>query len=162
MTERVSYSGFTPVLQTGDTSSILVARSKICTICKQPLPLVRFARKKGGRSGRTSECKSCHKVYRDAHYAANKQAYIDRALAVKRSNLAWLDQYKSERGCARCPERHPGCLDFHHEGDKEIGIAQAALLGWSVERILKEIAKCIILCANCHRKQHFRRSAGFV
>jgi hypothetical protein len=52
------------------------------------------------------------------------------------------------------------CLDFHHAdpAEKDIDPAQAvSLKGWSIDRIRAEIAKCAVLCANCHRKAHAGR-----
>lgn len=62
--------------------------------------------------------------------------------------------YKDNLKCARCPEDHWACLEFHHEKDKEITLAKAVNACWSIDRILKEMEKCIVLCANCHRKLH--------
>jgi hypothetical protein len=58
--------------------------------------------------------------------------------------------------CARCGEDHPACIVFHHRdpSEKEISIADAMRLGYGRTRILAEIAKCEVLCANCHTKHH--------
>lgn len=66
-----------------------------------------------------------------------------------------IDEAKEGKSCA-CGENHPACLDFHHrENDKILGIAAIPKQGWSKERLLAEIAKCDLICANCHRKHHF-------
>jgi hypothetical protein len=62
-------------------------------------------------------------------------------------------------GCIRCGEADPPCLDFHHLRDKDSVVAGLACAGWSVERVRREIAKCVVLCANCHRKFHAGRFA---
>lgn len=65
-----------------------------------------------------------------------------------------VSEYKHGKSCA-CGEAHPACLDFHHEGDdKEINVSDAVRYGWSVKRLMAEIAKCILICSNCHRKLH--------
>lgn len=68
----------------------------------------------------------------------------------------WFDGFKAILKCYLCNENHIACLDFHHinPADKEISIADAVRKGWGKTRILKEIAKCKVLCANCHRKFH--------
>ena len=68
----------------------------------------------------------------------------------------WFVEYKSHLKCERCPESHHSCLDFHHEdpNEKEITISRAIASRWSKDRIIKEIEKCSVLCANCHRKLH--------
>ena len=62
--------------------------------------------------------------------------------------------YKREHPCVMCGEPDPACLDFHHVDNKVESIGNAVSRGWSVKRLTKEIDKCEVLCANCHRKLH--------
>lgn len=55
-------------------------------------------------------------------------------------------------GCIVCGEKESCCLDFHHIHDKEFVIAAGPEV--SIKRLLTELEKCIVLCANCHRKLH--------
>ncbi len=75
----------------------------------------------------------------------------------RRALYKWFREYKSGLACQLCEENHPACLVFHHRdpSEKEITINAALRNGWGKERILKEIAKCDVLCANCHRKLHW-------
>lgn len=58
-------------------------------------------------------------------------------------------------GCALCPEAEPCCLDFHHVyGDKEFDIGNAQRGGYALERVRRELEKCVVICGNCHRKLH--------
>lgn len=65
-----------------------------------------------------------------------------------------LSRIKSDLGCSRCGETDFKVLDFHHlsEHDKHfnIGRTKGKSKRWQV--ILREIEKCEILCANCHRR----------
>lgn len=73
----------------------------------------------------------------------------------------FIEEIKASSGCVFCGENFPAALDFHHtggNGDKEINISQIAIRSWGLERVRKEMAKCVLLCANCHRKLH----AGFL
>ncbi len=76
--------------------------------------------------------------------------------------IEWYGELKSTLVCARCPEAHPACLQFHHAdpSKKELSVAEAVRRGWSRERILAELAKCEVLCANCHAKHHAKESAA--
>lgn len=46
-------------------------------------------------------------------------------------------------------------MDFDHQRDKLKAVSQMAQNGYGEERILKEIAKCEIVCAVCHRIRTF-------
>ena len=48
---------------------------------------------------------------------------------------------------------HHAAFDFHHTRDKIEGIS-SMLLNRSEKEIFKEVEKCILLCANCHRIHH--------
>lgn len=64
---------------------------------------------------------------------------------------------KSILKCNNCIENDPVCLEFHHLNpiEKEGNISILARK-YSFKRLQKEIDKCIVLCANCHRKEHSR------
>jgi hypothetical protein len=70
---------------------------------------------------------------------------------------AYLSDMKVKRGCEDCGENHPAVLDFHHrdEDTKFKGISKMVAQGYPLERILEEVAKCTVLCANCHRRFHW-------
>ena len=74
----------------------------------------------------------------------------------EKTRIAFKD-FKSTLKCARCPETHITCLEFHHLDPslKEVAIGSVAST-WSLTRIKKELEKCIVLCANCHRKEHYK------
>lgn len=68
----------------------------------------------------------------------------------------WLHEYKHDHcSCRECGESDPACLDFHHVGDKDLGVSKMVTDGYSAERIREEIERCVVLCANCHRKEHY-------
>jgi heterodisulfide reductase subunit B len=62
------------------------------------------------------------------------------------------DEYKRTRGCAFCKENEPACLDFHHVSGKKENLVSKLVN--SRNKFLKEAAKCIVVCSNCHRKIH--------
>lgn len=71
------------------------------------------------------------------------------------SQIEWFQEFKKTLKCTRCPETHPACLHFHHldPSQKDMAIANA-VRSWSRKRLMAEIDKCEILCANCHAKEH--------
>lgn len=89
-------------------------------------------------------------------YQRNKRRLIE-AQAKRRAEFRRrVYDYKKTQKCELCPESDPICLDFHHRdpATKEYEISEAAQKNISFERVLVEIQKCAVLCANCHRKQH--------
>lgn len=81
----------------------------------------------------------------------------------QRQSRAWISQYlineKAARGCSRCGESHPATLDFHHidPSKKSFGLSVARCYTSSLDKIKVEIAKCEVLCSNCHRKEHWAK-----
>ena len=99
------------------------------------------------------------RAYQRKFYATKPEQYrqsIRSKIRARKAVIARLiADYKSGRNCS-CGESHPACLDFHHIGnDKEYSISQLASRGWSKDRVLSEIKKCVLICANCHRKLHY-------
>lgn len=89
-----------------------------------------------------------------AHATPAQRAHARaRRLANIRILQAWLLREKIRRGCRDCHEHDPVVLDWHHLAEKEMDISQA-VHRWGQARMAREIAKCIVLCANCHRRQH--------
>lgn len=116
--------------------------TKICTKCGQELPISDFywRDKKAGK--RRSEYKYCHNGY-------VKQKYKERHEEISK--------IKSGLKCAKCGDSRFYVLDFHHidPAEKDNGIAEMLRNNTSWDKIQEEIAKCIPLCANCHREFHY-------
>ena len=72
---------------------------------------------------------------------------------AKAEFMAW----KATLFCTQCGENHPATLDFHHHTPHPDNKKINALMKASRFKFAKqEIAeKCIVLCANCHRKHHW-------
>jgi hypothetical protein len=127
---------------------------RICSFCKNELPLnlENFAKKNNGFQW---HCRKCQKEYRKKHYEENKQKYIDKAKRITHKNKEWFAELKSNKKCLVCSESHPSCLEFHHKNPLEKEGNLAEMIGHSSRnKVLEEIEKCILVCANCHRKIH--------
>lgn len=71
----------------------------------------------------------------------------------QRRIVRWLQAVKIRRGCCICGYRtYTGALEFHHidPDTKERELTQAKTL----RTALREVVKCAVLCANCHREVH--------
>lgn len=128
--------------------------TKKCCMCQNDLTLDKFKKNKRHTDGLQSHCADCHKTYRRQHYEKNRQKYIDKAVKSKQRFFVWWKEYKSQFSCV-CGENHPACIDFHHtHKNKEAEVSALVSLGCK-QKVLKEIAKCVPMCSNCHRKLHW-------
>lgn len=136
---------------------------KKCATCKIEKRESEFHPNKTKVDGLQVSCKPCKAEYNKAHYIKNKKSYVERALRQKKEiaeeNLKLYREIKS-RPCKDCGNvYHPWCMEFDHRGEKSFGIAQVARWKkWS--KVLKEIEKCDLVCANCHRLRTFSRRYG--
>jgi hypothetical protein len=66
-----------------------------------------------------------------------------------------LDAIKAARGCVDCGINDPIVLEFDHITGKQSGIAELKSIAANLDRIKTEIDKCVVRCANCHRRRHY-------
>lgn len=87
--------------------------------------------------------------------ARNREKYHynrDRRIRLRRLT----DQVKIDRGCEDCGfNSHPAALEFHHINGKKHEIVSRLVSYGSRAGILREMLKCTVLCANCHRIRTF-------
>lgn len=96
-------------------------------------------------------------AYQRWYYRNREQAIASRERR-RQQRKRWFYEYKrDECGCAECGETHPAALDFHHTARerKDGNISQLVARGRPKEQIKSEMDKCVVLCANCHRKEHY-------
>lgn len=111
--------------------------TKICSRCKVEKDVGLFRIDVARSDGYSCVCILCNSEYSSVR-SRKKREYIN---TFKR------------KGCKICGYRRCySALEFHHiNGDKEFGLSTATC---SEQRIKKEISKCIVVCANCHREIH--------
>lgn len=125
--------------------------------------------KQGNRCGRVLGHESRHVSYETLEWKKNWRrekrrnnlAYNQMPAETYADRVLFIEKIKLESGCMDCGyNRYPEALDFDHlPGEiKEGNIAQ--MVNYSMERLLREIAKCEVVCSNCHR--HRTRVRGYV
>lgn len=104
--------------------------------------------------------KSYQKKYHNGWYAQNganrKKQVAERRRKLKQRYSA----YKATLKCGQCGlsgEENAWALEFHHRErqEKTCTVSHLVTSGYGWERIQEEIDKCIVSCANCHRKEHY-------
>lgn len=100
-------------------------------------------------------CVNCHRKLHWKDVKTRKEGQIAECTRRRRKRSDWFEDYKSNLSCS-CGENHPSCIDFHHRdsSDKFMKVSDMVCFAYKVERILEEIEKCDVMCANCHRKYH--------
>lgn len=89
----------------------------------------------------------------------NKKEKPERRSAKSKKEVQeMLGKIKEQNGCTDCKQKYPWyVLDFDHVYGKKVANIGQMLNYFSVEDILKEVAKCDIVCSNCHRERTYQR-----
>ena len=134
-----------------------------CSRCKTEKLDEEFAWRRRARGQRDTYCRPCRAEYKQEHYRANKQRYIasarQRKIALLEERTQYLVAFLREHPCVDCGEDDPVVLEFDHLRDKKFSISEG-LQGRRWQDVLDEIAKCEVVCANCHRRRTAKRG-GF-
>ena len=94
-------------------------------------------------------------------YRENKEKHIAYVRNRDKKIKDWLKDYKKTLECEECGENHPACLDFHHIDPSKKSFSLGRINKFLCKKLIKEeIAKCSVLCANCHRKKHWNERNG--
>jgi len=127
--------------------------TKQCNRCNGIKSLSDFGIYRKAPDGKQRNCIICNRQQAREHYYKNKEKHCARAAARKSRIKSALINIKERLGCRFCGEKCNLCLDFHHfnKQEKDIEISSVFM---GIERLSKEIKKCEIVCANCHRKLH--------
>ena len=127
-----------------------------CYRCGETRPAEAFSWRRRHLGQRDSFCRPCRKAYGREHYLANRERYIEQArLQTARLQLErtrFLLDFFVTHPCIDCGETDPVVLEFDHLRDKAFNIGEA-LSRRSWQAILDEMAKCEVVCANCHRRR---------
>lgn len=115
---------------------------------------------------RARTCRDCSKSQKIEHYKKHYDDELKRVGSVTRNKRdaaqEFIYGYLSESVCADCGEYDFSVLTFDHvRGEKKTEVSAMVSQGYSIEAIMDEIAKCDIVCFNCHmRREQQRRSGG--
>jgi transposase-like protein len=131
---------------------------KECPNCGRQLPLSEFGIRTNGKPQHW--CRVCHRSYQRSYYLRHKTYYVGLQNERVERNRQMIRQAKAVP-CADCGQRYPPyVMDFDHRpGEKKcfnLSIAAGQTrLSW--KKMMAEIAKCDIVCANCHRQRTYQR-----
>ena len=133
---------------------------KTCVRCNEEKPFTAFPPNNKRGVGYHARCRSCVtealKEWKTAHPGWEKIRQQKR----RDSRRDILIEHLLAHPCVDCGEKNLKVLEFDHikeRGEKSFAIAEFAG-NFGIETLHKEIAKCDIRCANCHRKKTAERN----
>lgn len=134
---------------------------KKCSKCGKQKRSSAFGWSNESKGYRRGECRKCNRIYTSNHWKRrspewraehSKQSIRNQTIKAER-NSKWAAEYWRSHPCVKCGESRILTLEFHHRNpqEKKYAVSQLISTGKSLELIKKEVEKCDVLCANCHR-----------
>lgn len=126
--------------------------NKVCQKCGEVKSIDNFSIRKKSPDGFRQWCKECDNAAQKIQYANNKKYYLDRNRIRRAAMSKWIREYKEGKPCFMCGGIFPYyVMDFNHIklSTKKFNLGHGAKQ--SLNAVKAEIAKCELLCANCHR-----------
>jgi hypothetical protein len=148
-----------------DQPSVMWKRCPRCCPDGVALPAEDFPRNRARRDGLGSLCRRCKQRIDRRYWRDNTERLTPVHASQKRirRNTArrLVAAYLLAHPCVDCDETDPVVLDFDHvEGRKSANVSALVAGGYEWGVISAEIAKCLVRCANCHRR-HEARTRGY-
>lgn len=133
----------------------------VCIVCNTEKENAAFNRNSRGRLH--SYCRECSRVYGRRYYQANKTYYLEKAKrrnTRQREILQPLLDAAKDKPCADCGVKYPPwIMQFDHlDGSEKIAnLSDMKRWAYATNTVLAEIAKCEVVCANCHCQRTHER-----
>jgi hypothetical protein len=133
---------------------------KLCRRCGELLPAGAFHRR--GSQGTQAWCKPCRKEYDRAYHARTRALRLQQK---KRWRKEFTDSYrrlKSNTPCADCGGLfHHAAMQWDHlPGTEKVAELSTLFRKGNKRAFLLELAKCELVCSNCHAVRSFQRTHG--
>ena len=126
---------------------------KTCSACKIQHTFEKFNKSSRNKGGLQNICRQCSSLASKERYVNMKPEDYARRKQNKKDVRIQLFEYKRTQSCVDCGEDDPIVLDFDHRSQKNKTASVAQLTNYSWTKVLKEIEKCDVRCANCHRRR---------
>ena len=130
---------------------------KECCKCKKNGDISYFAKNRKRNYGLQSWCRECKKVNDARYYLTHSFEMREQIKKAKRVRTLVLQdkvyEYLKNHSCIDCGEKDIIVLEFDHLHDKIYSVSDMVRRLYSFEKVLEEIDKCVVRCANCHRRK---------
>ena len=107
-------------------------------------------------------CMACNREQQRIWWNKNKLAQQERVKKNRNRLKDIITDIKETKICLICEEDNPMVLEFDHiiHSDKKETVSEMTRIGVNPETIKQEIAKCRVLCSNCHQiKTHIENNS---
>lgn len=141
----------------------LFITEKICSKCGLQKSIDKFNFRNRAKGVRHSYCRDCGSVLTRNHYQQNKRQYFDKNSRDYLKRREFVRQTKS-RPCFDCGVQYPYyVMDFDHRENEIKEFELNRIDRMTINALKREIAKCDVVCSNCHRERtHQRRKKNLL
>ncbi len=141
----------------GFSDTLLLVIARFCRLCQTERRKEDFSWKDKKNAVRHSYCRFCQNERSKAHYSLNKARYLEKSKRRNQKVLKEIREYVwnflSTHPCIDCGESDIIVLEFDHISDKINSISGILKDKSSLLKLKTEIDKCVVRCANCHRRK---------
>ena len=120
-----------------------------------------FEKHRGRHDGLQAHCRRCRIEMNRLSHARHKDTLRNYKKKFRLRNKLLVLEYLRRHPCVDCGQANPIVLDFDHQGKKREDISSMIWSQTSWKAIEKEIARCDVRCANCHRIKTARERGWF-
>lgn len=132
---------------------------KRCSMCCVFLSREHFNVRRNGEP--SAYCKQCNAAYCRAHYRRNITKHnarrYENSKRYRRRNREFVLEYLRSHPCVDCGETDLVVLEFDHVEEKRWDLGYIGHRDCPLATIQSEIERCVVRCANCHRRRTARQ-----
>jgi hypothetical protein len=131
---------------------------KRCGRCGESKAGEGFAKRKRSADGLQASCRRCQHSTYTAYYRDNRETFRatlqGRTARQRDANRRFIASFLKEHPCVDCGLADPIVLEFDHVRGEKIGhVGAMAYAPVALAKLKREVQKCDVRCANCHRKR---------
>jgi hypothetical protein len=134
---------------------------KRCCTCGVIKPLEEFNRLTKAKDGRQPACRECNRRWHAENKERHNALIHERNKRHRSEKRRLMLEYLLSHPCVVCGESDPAVLEFDHLRDKRLNVSEMMNRDYPWGSVLREIEKCEVVCANCHRRRTYARRPSY-
>jgi len=130
---------------------------KVCRECRTPKSIYEYNKCRMRKDGLQYVCQTCDRKRAKQYSQENVTVVLERNEKRRQERFSFLRKYFGDHPCVDCGELDIRVLEFDHvKGNKIAAVSSLISHNRNWGKVLEEIAKCEVRCANCHKKKTHR------